>query len=172
MVAGRYDILDGVRITTNPARRHQTIALNIAEVFKRYARAGKHARAYIAPVDVLISQVPLRTRQPDVLLISRDRRAQCGSDLDPAPLQLAPELVVAVLSASDYRGTRIAKLHDYTPAGVLEAWLVSPEAETVEVVSLSPEGMETRAVYAAAHTARSLVFPDLAAPVEELCADF
>jgi Uma2 family endonuclease len=170
-VEGRYDIIDGERIVTNPVRRHQTIALNIAQAFKRYAKSGKRSKAYIAPVDVLISRIPLRTRQPDVLLISLARLEQCGSDLDPAPLQVAPELVVEVLSTSDYRSTRLAKLEDYARVGVSEAWLVSPEAESVEVVSLSPDTMETRAVYAATHTARSLVFPDLEVRVEDLFED-
>lgn len=76
-----------------------------------------------------------------------------------------------MLSASDYRCTRLAKLQDYLRVGVREAWLVSPEAETVEVVILSNEGMESRAVYACAHTARSFIFPDLEARVAEFFED-
>lgn len=168
VVEGRYDILDGERIVTNPARRHQLFLRMVARAFEDYEFATGRGQAIIAPCDVLISRVPLRTRQPDVLFISTERLAECGSPEDPAPLAVAPELVVEILPPSDYRSTRTAKLRDYSRVGVLEAWLVSAQAETVEVVSLAPDKMETRAVYASTHTARSEVFPELQVPVGPL----
>ena len=48
----------------------------------------------------------------------------------------APELVVEVLSPADTRSERAEKLRDYESLGVPEVWVVSPEAQTVEILLL------------------------------------
>ena len=48
----------------------------------------------------------------------------------------APELVVEVLSPANTRSERAEKLKDYESLGVPEVWVVSPEAQTVEVLLL------------------------------------
>jgi Uma2 family endonuclease len=52
----------------------------------------------------------------------------------------APELVVEVLSPANTRSERAAKLQDYESLGVSEVWVVSPEAQTVEVLRLNTDG--------------------------------
>jgi Uma2 family endonuclease len=56
-----------------------------------------------------------------------------------ALLEVAPDLVVEVLSPSNTRRDMGDKVQDHQRAGVRECWLVSPEAETVEVLRLSEE---------------------------------
>src|SRR5579871_6065224 len=92
-VPKRYDIVDGVRIyMVNPTRRHQRILGNIFERLRAYQRRSGRGEAILSPCDVLITRVPLRTRQPDVLFISVEQLQACGNDTDPAPLAAAPEL--------------------------------------------------------------------------------
>lgn len=161
----RYDIIDGVRIVTNPLRRHQRIGMQLARALDDYAKATGKGEAYIAPVDVLITRAPLRTRQPDVLFISHERLAECAGDMDPAPLLRAPEFVVEVLSPNETRGSILAKLQDYARVDVLEAWLASPQAETIEVIRLSTDHLETVAIYGAGQTARSQVLDGFEVPL-------
>jgi Uma2 family endonuclease len=59
-------------------------------------------------------------------------------------LEVSPDLVVEVLSPSNTRRDIEGKLEDYQRIAVKECWLVSPEAETIEVMSLS--GQETRVI--------------------------
>jgi Uma2 family endonuclease len=59
------------------------------------------------------------------------RSARCHS---------APELVVEVLSPANTRSERAEKLQDYESLGVPEVWVVSPEAQTVEVLRLNENG--------------------------------
>src|SRR5262249_27309366 len=137
----RYDILDGVRITmTNPTRLHQKAAMNIARHFQDYERATHSGEALIAPCDVLITRVPLRTRQPDVLFISKAQLAKCADPADPSALEAAPELVVEILSPSETRKVREDKIRDYCAIGVKECWLVLMGAKTVEVLRLTLDG--------------------------------
>ncbi|MCC6443713.1 MAG: Uma2 family endonuclease [Armatimonadetes bacterium] len=167
----RYDILDGVRIfMTNPTRRHQEILGNIFEHLRNYQRQNRIGKAYVSPCDILIARNPLRTRQPDLLFISHEQLVKCPDDLDPAPLEAAPELVVEILSASDTRRTRNAKIADYCAVGVRECWVVSPEAETVEVLRLSPDGPERMDIYGPGQTVRSVCLEGLEAPADSFFA--
>jgi Uma2 family endonuclease len=167
----RYDILDGVRIyMTNPTRRHQRILGNIYILLRNYEFASGWGQALMAPCDVLIRRNPLRTRQPDVLFISNAQLARCGDPADPAPLEAAPELVVEILSPTETRAIRSDKLADYQSVGVQECWVVSPDTQTVEVLRLTPELVESVATYENDQTLRSVVFPDLTVPVAEMFA--
>jgi Uma2 family endonuclease len=55
----------------------------------------------------------------------------------------APELVVEVLSPANTRAERAAKLKDYEILGVPEVWVVSLEAQTVEVLLLQDGHLAT-----------------------------
>ncbi len=166
----RYDIIDGVRIVTNPLRRHQRITQKLLRALEDYETATGRGMAVVAPSDVLITQVPLRTRQPDVLFISHERLAECAGDTDPALLFRAPEFVVEVLSPNESRGSILSKLNDYARVEVLEAWLVSPQAETIEVIRLATDHLETVAVYGAGQSARSVVLDGFEIPLSVVFA--
>lgn len=167
-VYGRYDILDGVRISMpNPTPLHQLISVNILDALRAYQRTSRRGRAFMAPRDVRVSINPLRTRQPDVLFISHERID--GQPLnDPAPFPEAPELVVEVLSDSDTRAMRQGKIVDFCAAGVNECWLVSPEGEAVEVLRLTPNGPERAALYASGQTLQSITFDDLTLALDDI----
>ncbi len=51
-------------------------------------------------------------------------------------IHTAPQLVIEVLSPSDTRRDREPKVADHASLGVPEAWIVSPEGMTVEVLYL------------------------------------
>lgn len=167
----RYDILDGERIfMPNPTRQHQKISFKIASALYDYNQQVDFGEMIQAPCDVLITRVPLRTRQPDVLLISHAQLAHCAPDTDPNALEAAPELVVEILSPSETRSIRAGKINDYGTIGVRECWVVSPDPQTVEVLALTPDGANSVALYDIAQTVQSVTFPDLTVPVADLFA--
>jgi Uma2 family endonuclease len=168
-VLQRYDIIDGVRESMpNPSRHHQRLLFKIGRLFSHYEETSGQGQVIIAPCDVLITRIPLRTRQPDVLFISKDRLAQNPSEDDPAPLNPAPELVVEILSPSETWRIHARKIADYCKVNVLECWAVSPDTQSVEVLRLAPQGAQSEAVYRMGETVVSLTFPDLAVPVAEI----
>jgi Uma2 family endonuclease len=170
-VMQRYDIVDGVREVTNPTQRHNDITLQLIRLFDRYAESAGTCRVLVAPRDILIRKRPLRTRQPDLSLITRERLLRCPSLDDPAPLPIGPELVVEVLSPSDTRAVRTAKLEDFCAAGVAECWVIAPGPRTVEVLRLSLSGMETVALYGEGQEVASVVFPGLRVSVTTIFAE-
>ena len=124
----------------------------------------------VAPVDLLIQREPLRTRQPDILYLSAERTGIKGRDelRGLQFLEIPPDLVVEVLSPSNTRRDIEDKLADYRRAGVRECWLVSPEAETVEVISLSIEEAATEATFGVDETLHSKVLGEFTLPVNDI----
>jgi Uma2 family endonuclease len=166
----RYEILDGVRHwMPNPTVRHQDILFNIATALKAFSRTSGEGRMVVAACDVLVTYIPLKTRQPDVLFISHARFGD-RDPLDPSALDPAPELVVEILSPSDTKSVLAGKLRDYRRVQVRECWVVDIEAQSVEVLGLTPEAEETLAVFSGADAVRSVVFPNLLVPTSDIFA--
>ena len=166
----RYDIIDGMRIfMTNPTIGHQKVQGNIYRGMYAWRLISRAGEVVQAPCDVLIQRSPLRTRQPDVLVISNDRLGNRDLD-DPSPLDPAPELVVEILSPSDTRSVLDGKLADYVRVGVQECWVVQRRAPSVEVLRLTLQGWISMAAYASGDTVQSITFPTLTLAVADVFA--
>jgi Uma2 family endonuclease len=167
VIEGSYDIVDGRRIfMATPTWEHQKIALNIASLFRDYQKATARGEVMVAPFDALIRRTPrLQTRQPDVFFISNEQLATVGGVPKITFLEVAPELVIEIISDSETEQRIEAKIKDYIAIGVRELWRVWPETRTVEVLRLTPDGPEVAAVYDETQTLQSLTFFDLALPV-------
>ena len=159
-----YDIIDGVlNMSPAPDVTHQRTVTRLVFLLVGLESISA-ARVFTSPLDVVIRREPLRTRQPDVLVISEQRcTADGGIDMH-GPLTVAPELVIEVLSPSETRRTVYAKIADHQEVGVVECWIVSPQAETIELLSLSPDSVRTAAVYGQGDEVQSLMFPAIKLP--------
>jgi Uma2 family endonuclease len=174
----RYDIVDGYKTyhrygtndMTSPTRIHQTIQGNLYVAFRAYAHTTKRGTAYQSACDVLVQREPLRTRQPDVMLISTPRLRQNPPPDQSAPLAPAPELVVEILSPSDTSRVLREKIEDFCAIDVFECWIVRFESETVEVLRLSLDGAENVASYSSGEIVTSLTFPGLTVAVDDIFA--
>ncbi len=161
-----YYFLDGVKfMPPSPRPLHQIIVHRIEGLFDAFEEAGVPIRVIPAPMDLLITSAPLRTRQSDILIMSEARYLEAGVPDMGGPVTIAPELVIEVLSPSETRRTIGEKLADYQRIGIRECWLVSSEAETVEVLNLTEDSVEMVALNGSGHSARSVVFPDIVMPV-------
>ena len=167
----RFEIIDGELIMSPaPTSGHQWLVGKIFVLLWTFVLERNLGVVLAAPVDVVIQRDPLRTRQPDVLYLSAERSGVRGrAELRAMPvLEIPPDLVVEVLSPSDTRRDMDDKLEDYRKIGVRECWLVSPEAETVEVLRLSSEGVETVNIYGIGGTLRSEVLENFTLGVREI----
>ncbi len=176
----RYDIIDGWKIyrkygaknLPNPTREHQRTQGNLYAALRDFEKSSREGQVIQPPCDVLVRSAGTpRTRQPDLLFISNTRLAQNPPLDDPAPLSPAPEFVVEILLPSDTRRVQAAKIADYISVDVRECWLVSMEAETVEVLQLTDGGAQTVAVYGRGQTVVSVIFPALTAGVDTIFAE-
>lgn len=134
----------------------------------RYEETRSIGLALSAPFDILIQRLPrLQTRQLDVLFITHDQLARGGGIAEKGPLEVAPELVVEIMSDSEREQTFEGKLADYIALGVKECWRVWPATRTVDVLHLTPAGSVTVATYDETQTLQSITFPDLTPRVAE-----
>lgn len=167
----RFEIIDGELIMSPaPSSDHQWIVGKLFVLLWAFVKERNLGIVLIAPVDVIIQREPLRTRQPDVLYLSAERSGVRGrAELRRMPvLEIPPDLVVEVLSPNETRREMNDKLEDYRKVGVRECWLISPEAETVELLRLSSEGVETVAIYGIGATVRSEVLEGFTLSVREI----
>jgi Uma2 family endonuclease len=164
-----YEILDGeVNALPTPLFRHQKI---VSELMIRLGvQIHRDAKGYLvpAPYDVVIRRAPLRTRQPDLLFISRERADQIPDLQNQPRIEIAPELVIEVLSPSDTASEWLEKLRDYHHIGVHEVWAVDPQSASVEVLRWSEAGWQSLGVFMGDQPIRSEVLGETAVAPEML----
>jgi Uma2 family endonuclease len=128
----RRELIDGeLYVTPSPGIKHQTIVLNLGSALLRHVRAQGLGRVFVAPLDVLFSQVDVV--EPDVLFVSREREHHVLTDKH---LVGAPDLVVEVGSPSTRRTDERAKLRLYERFAVAEYWIVDPDLDAIKVFRL------------------------------------
>ncbi len=160
----RYDIVDGEMIMAPaPTLEHQRILRRLVLILAPFVDEHRLGEVLFAPVDVLIQREPLRTRQPDLIFIGKERAGMPGQVVE-GPL----DLVVEVLSSSNTRRDVEDKITDYARIGVKECWLVSPEARTVEVLMLVDGAWQRAHLYGLGDTIHSDVLEGFGAEVYQL----
>lgn len=96
-----------------------------------YVQEHQLGECYGAETGFILARDPDVVLAPDLAFISRDR-VPTGAD-EVSFLEIAPELVVEVISPSDRSRDVIAKAHEYLEAGVALIWLIDPEDQVVTV---------------------------------------
>lgn len=166
------EIIDGeIRISPAPNLLHQ---FTVAEIFALLRERVPREQGLVltSPVDVIVSRSPFRSRQPDIMVVLfREGGWQDARAVLEAPSgEVVPDLVVEVLSPSERRQSVEEKMEDYRRIGVREFWLVSPEAETVEVLRLSKGGIERIGLYGRGDIVRSEILPECQIETDRLFA--
>ena len=140
---GTDEVVKGELRFTPPTRYpHAEIVQNlIAELMRHVDR--KTVAILGSNLGLMITREPLTCRSPDLIMFWRDRM-EIRDGLYWSP----PGLIVEVLSPSENRRRKEEKIADYASIAVPEAWLVSPQAETLEVRQLKDGKLERTAILA------------------------
>ena len=163
-IKDRFDIVDGVMIMApRPTVEHQRLLGQLSMRLHYYVSEQQMGEVLFAPLDVLVQREPLRTRQPDLLFVSNERAGILGQIVEGAP-----DLVAEILSPSNSRVDVEAKLADYALLGVRECWLVSPEARSVEVLSLREGSWARVGMLGMGDQVQSEVLAGIVLPLAEL----
>ncbi len=138
----RYEIIDGGLIMAPaPLIGHQWRSKKIFQPMDAYVEENQLGLVVYAPVDIMINKNPLQTRQPDVLYISFERLEKFRlDDMEELPyLDVAPDLVVELISPSESSRKVEDKLADYRKIGVQECWLVRSAEGAIDVIRFFSE---------------------------------
>jgi len=167
-----YEIIDG-EIIMPPAHslKHQLLLGRLFRLLASHVEKFGLGDVILAPFDIQISVIPFRTRQPDLLFISKERS---GGGLDSSAgtqlLDVTPELVIEILSQTDTQKIIGGKLKDYQKIGVEECWLVNTKFGFIEVLKLSKNELETSDVFGKGDKLQSDVLPELDLQVDDVFA--
>ena len=129
---GRGELVEGKFIEMPPPKyRHGRVEVRISQALANYEDKMESGVAAGGEVGIIIKRNPDTVRAADALFISNERLAQIAST--SGYLDVAPELVVEVMSPSDRWTDVRRKLDEYFTAGVLEIWVAEPETKSVYI---------------------------------------
>lgn len=159
----RYELLEGeLTMVPSPTPYHQDISRNLLRWLDEHVRNRKLGKVYAAPLDVVLSEYVVI--QPDLLFISRER----GGIIAGEAIRGAPDLAVEILSPATAERDRTYKKTLYARHGVKEYWLVDPDSQTIEVLTLGRRGYRQAGLYGQAEVLRASSLPGLEVPCAEV----
>ena len=165
--AKRHEIIDGEHyVTPSPGTKHQAIVFNLATAFGTYLRTHSIGAAFVAPFDVVFSD--LDVVEPDLLYISRER----AGILTPQHVRGVPDLVIEILSPGTRKTDETIKRKLYERFGVQEYWVVDPELDALKIYR-STAGAFARAAELSVEGGDALttpLLPDFSVPLAEIFA--
>lgn len=158
----RWEIIDGTAYAMSPAPipSHQDVAGEIFHILK-LALKGKTSRPYIAPTDVVLSDMDVI--QPDVFVVCDPAKIKKNN------IQGAPDLIIEVLSPSTSKKDRWDKKRLYQNNGVKEYILVDPDAHFAERYILQENGEYNRGEsFSSQQEIHIQIIPGLSLPLWEV----
>lgn len=156
----------------SPTFEHQWNSTQLYSPINNHVTRYRLGVVLYAPLDVMIRRSPLQTRQPDVLYISMERIRKYGFDsIQNVPfLEFPPDLAVEIISPSESAHHIQEKLKDYQIIGVSECWLVRARQQTVEVIQLTTDTVQSIGIFKNSETIESKILPQLALSVNTIFA--
>ena len=128
---GPCELIDGKIVYMSPTGdEHGTIEFNLGSALKAFVQKHKLGRVTGGEVGIYVHRNPDRVRGADVVFISKERG---GNKPAKGFLQVAPELVVEIMSPEDRWQTVTDKIEEYFSIGVQRVWIVEPEKRAVRV---------------------------------------
>jgi len=138
---GREEVVNGEIIPMPPAKKlHMAVLRRLVRALTQQLDEA-HYEVNFGSYGLVIRTNPLTCREPDIAVFER-----AALITQNGYYHSAPQLAIEILSPSETRRMTAAKLRDYEAIGVPEAWVISPEAESIEVLRLEEDRLVTTAV--------------------------
>lgn len=126
---GRCELVEGKIVMFGPAvSLHGSIEGNFAFALTSFVDPRKLGSVMVGEVGIYTRRNPDTVRGADVLYLSNERAARSASS---GFLDVAPDLVVEVMSPDDRWSDVTKKLREYFDIGVRLAWVAEPATQTV-----------------------------------------
>jgi len=134
---GPCELIDGRIVYMSPTGgEHARLEIRLGVELELFVRQRKSGWVLVGEVGIYTQRAPDRIRGADVAFISRERLPDGpGSGF----LDVAPELVVEIMSPTDRWQDVRQKIEEYFAADVTWIWVVEPDNLTVLVYDSSTE---------------------------------
>jgi Uma2 family endonuclease len=127
----RTELVHGQLVVREPAGyRHGEIAARLLASLYNFVESRALGRVLTAETGFVLRRNPDTVRAADVAFVRQDRLPV------PPPsgfADVAPDLVIEVLSPSDRPGDVLSKIGDWLDAGVLLVWIIDPQRSDARV---------------------------------------
>lgn len=128
---GRCELVAGRIVTMSPTNwKHGDLVSELDWHLRSFVKKHGSGKVLTGEVGIYVRRDPDYVRGADVVFISSERIAQITSE---SYLDVAPELVVEVISPGNTWQEMRDKIEEYFAIGVKGVWLVEPERKQVLV---------------------------------------
>ncbi len=127
--------------------KHQRIQSRLLVALSNFVNQYQLGEVFGTPTDLKLGK---NTAQPDIIFLSKEHASRAKT----LEINGYADLVVEILSKSSVKRDRQTKFRLYQEAKIPSYWIVSPEAEQIELYRLTKEGYDMIAVYSKDETLR------------------
>jgi len=126
---GPCELVEGRIVQMSPTGdQHGGVKVLIGSILLAFVQAQNLGKVRVGEVGIYVSRNPDTVRGADAIFISHERYAQKQSS---NYLDVAPELVVEILSPNDAWSNVMRKLREYFAIGVRLIWVADPAARII-----------------------------------------
>ncbi|PYP39111.1 MAG: Uma2 family endonuclease [Gemmatimonadetes bacterium] len=127
----RTELVRGVLVVREPAGgRHGRAVMKLAIRLGVHVEREGAGHLFAAETGFTLARGPDTVRAPDIAFVRRER---LPSSVPVGFPELAPDLVVEVLSPDDRPGETLAKVGDWLEAGARLVWVIDPQGRNARV---------------------------------------
>lgn len=129
---GACELIDGRIVPMTPTSpEHGRVEGNVFRALDAFVRPRRLGKVFVGEVGIYTKRNPDRVRAADALFVTNETYARRSDQA--AYLDVAPELVVEILSPNDTVLDLTEKLREYFAIGVKLVWVPDPRARRVTV---------------------------------------
>lgn len=148
-------------MSPSPSFFHQKLIVRFHHQLSAWVTTHNLGETCLAPIDMILTQS--NVAQPDVLFIAKDRLS-----IIQDRVRGAADLVAEIISPTSRQRDRIEKRDLYEQHGIKEYWMIDPDAQTAEVLTLENGEYRLAGRWRPGETARSVLLAGFEVPVNTL----
>ena len=148
----------------SPTLDHQELLGRVYGLVMNKMSAKSGLKIVFAPLDLIVSRVPLKIYQPDLMIF----REEAGIVNEDRLIEGPPDLIIEILSPTSRHKDYVEKKEAYERLGVQEYWILDPETHSISMFSKSHAKGYGIGKIMNQWEIRSQIFPEIAFGLDSL----